>query len=92
MCINVIKYNFNNIYMTNAIQDIKLPILKKDVLERLRVDLNLFLKQKSKIRRAVLSDFLTNSSYIDNIPAAQYEKPKHYRIQDEHGEKKFIKP
>ena len=50
---------------------------------------------ESKGRKAVLSDFLNNtdaSMYQNTEHPLQRDKPKQYRIQNEYGEKKFIKP
>ncbi len=51
--------------------------------------------KKSNGRKAVLADFLDNTDTLkfpNILQSNQHEKPKHYRIQNEYGEKKFIKP
>jgi len=83
--------------MTSLIKNIKLPPLEKSELEKLEKDLTFFLENKhvNKIRKAVMGDFLNNvdmSCRANTLPPLSYEKPKNYRIQDEFGEKKFIKP
>mgnify|MGYP006133600449 CR=1 FL=1 len=63
------------------------------MLDKLNSDLNNILEPKKqiKMRKAVLGDFMTTPNIL-SLPTVQYEKPKNYRIQDEYGEKKFIKP
>ena len=84
--------------MTELITTIKLPPLEKESLQKLNQQIDFFLDkqsiQKQNIRKAIITDFLTNPepSCANALPPIQYEKPKHYRIQDEYGEKKFIKP
>lgn len=64
-----------------------------NALERLNIDLNDFLniKKTKKMRKAVLSDFISNVESTKFEPIKN-DKPKNYRMQDEYGEKKFIKP
>lgn len=74
----------------------KLPPLEKSDPKKVENDL-LFLLQnsKSKGRKAVLSDFLNNtdtSVSSNTLRPIRDDKPKQYRIQNEYGEKKFIKP
>ena len=79
--------------MTKPIQ---LPPLNNTDPKKVENDL-LFLLQnsKSKGRKAVLSDFLNNtdtSVSSNTLHPIRDDKPKQYRIQNEYGEKKFIKP
>ena len=74
----------------------KLPPLEQSEPKKVENDL-LFLLQnsKSKGRKAVLSDFLNNtdtSVSSNTLHPIRDNKPKQYRIQNEYGEKKFIKP
>ena len=90
MRIFTVNYKFYT-YMSPVSTNIKLPMLDKVDLEKIQTDLHYFLKNKKPpiIRKAVLGDFVT---IVDTLPPIQYEKLKNYRIQDEYGEKKFIKP
>lgn len=74
----------------------KLPPLEQSDSKKVENDL-LFLLQnsKSKGRKAVLSDFLNNtdtSVSSNTLHPIRDDKLKQYRIQNEYGEKKFIKP
>ena len=49
-------------------------------------------ENKNVMRKAVNSDFFGNSDQNINNLSCEGEKIKKYRLQGEHGEKKFIKP
>ena len=82
--------------MTSSTQNI-LPSLENTDAKKLENDLMFLLDNhnESKWRKAVLSDFLNNtdtSFYSNTLHPLQRDKLKQYRIQNEYGEKKFIKP
>jgi len=74
-------------------EGLTLPPLEKEDLSKLLKCLNneLKCKSKSKLRNAVMTDFLINGE-ATYMYSDQTERPKQYRIQGEYGEKKFIKP
>ena len=49
-------------------------------------------ENKNVMRKAVNSDFFSNSDQNINNLSCTGEKIKKYRLQSEYGEKKFIKP
>ena len=75
---------------------IKLPPLVNTDPKKVENDLLFLLKNsKSNGRKAVLSDFLNNTDTTissNTLQPVRDDKPKQYRIQNEYGEKKFIKP
>ena len=68
--------------------------------KEIQIDSNILLEyiknqDKKVFRKAVLSDFINDTSKnknINNSTLNNSEKTKSYRIQGEYGEKKFIKP
>ena len=74
-------------------EDTVFPPLGIRAMRKLRDDMDFLLERKKcvRMRRAVMGDFMATIR-VPSYPVVQHERPKNYRIQDEYGEKKFIKP
>ena len=66
--------------------------MDKQNLKLLLSKLNDLENNKSSLRKINSTDLLSNQNFISKNINPNQNKIKSYRMQEEHGEKKFIKP